>query len=194
MPPVAAAPPIIGTLGRRRRPVRAIRFARNAPRTPSQSPGEGRLPPVRVRLRSRQKPEHCFFLRGAATLSPFQWRALSSGTLALAFDGKRRPTRRSRVVSALQITTPATREGPARGACAENCLPVFQLARVFSKPQKPTGRVYYLWQTPQRRDLSPRRSRVRAAISRPLLWHHTFTASAQAPQAIPPNKIACRSV
>ena len=72
MPPVAAAPPIIGTLGRRRRPVRPIRFARNAPRTPPQSPGEGRLAPVRVRLASRQEAEHIpYCLR-------FQWRALSS--------------------------------------------------------------------------------------------------------------------
>ena len=150
MPPVAAAPPIIGTLGRRRRPVRAIGFARDAPRTPSQSPGEGRLPPVRVRLRSRQKPEHvasplvsilrksrsdgkrkgfrseplesltlrsfaigsfsrrsiAYFCAAPRRCLRFQWRALSSGTLALAFDGKRRPTRRSRVVSALQITYP----------------------------------------------------------------------------------------
>ena len=58
MPPITRTAPIIGTLGRRRRPVRSIRFARDAPRTPPQSPGEGRLPPVRVRLRSRQKPEH----------------------------------------------------------------------------------------------------------------------------------------
>ena len=68
MPPVAAAPPIIGTLGRRRRPVRAIGFARDAPRTPSQSPGEGRLPPVRVRLASRQKAEHV--ARGHGTKDP----------------------------------------------------------------------------------------------------------------------------
>ena len=68
MPPVAAAPPIIGTLGRRRRPVRAIGFARDAPRTPSQSPGEGRLPPVRVRHASRQKAEHV--ARGHGTKDP----------------------------------------------------------------------------------------------------------------------------
>ena len=58
MPPITRTPPIIGTLGRRRRPVRSIRLARNAPRTPPQSPGEGRLPPVRVRLTSSQEAEH----------------------------------------------------------------------------------------------------------------------------------------
>ena len=121
MPPITRTAPIIGTLGRRRRPVRSIRFARDAPRTPPQSPGEGRLPPVRVRLRSRQKPEHVAsplvsilrksrsdgslsgfrseplesltlrsfaigsfsrrsiaYFCAPATLSPFQWRALSS--------------------------------------------------------------------------------------------------------------------
>ena len=80
MPPVAAAPPVIGTLGRRRRPVRSIRFARNAPRAPPQSPGEGRLPPVRVRLRSSGRA---------------RW-----------WHASRRRARRSRVVSALQMTYP----------------------------------------------------------------------------------------
>ena len=147
MPPVAAAPPIIGTLGRRRRPVRSIRFARNAPRAPPQSPGEGRLPPVRVRLRSSGRA---------------RW-----------WHASRRRARRSRVVSALQITTSATREGPPVELA--RTMPVFQLELGFLRaPQKPTGRVYYPCPTPRRRDLSRRRSSPEPRSSPFRHWHHAL--------------------
>ena len=61
-------------------------------------------------------------------------------------------TRRSRVVSALQITDPEGPEQAAAGARADRCL--HSLARVLAEPTKPTGRVYYLCQTSQRRNLS----------------------------------------
>ena len=69
---------------------------------------------------------------------------LSSESLELCGTAiyARRPTRRSRAVSALQITTPATREGPPRWSLRGcQCL---SFSRVLRSPQKPTGRVYYL--------------------------------------------------
>ena len=189
MPPITRTAPIIGTLGRRRRPVRSIRFARDAPRTPPQSPGEGRLPPVRVRLRSRQKPEHVAsplvsilrksrsdgslsgfrseplesltlrsfaigsfsrrsiaYFCAPATLSPFQWRALSSFRAQRWRHVTSADASISRGFGTPNNLSPATREGPPRGACAgcQNCLP----SSGFCGRQNRPGRVYYLWQTP----------------------------------------------
>ena len=147
------------------------RFWRRRAANPSD-PGEGRLPPIRVRLRSRHGQRtrrrqrarvRLFFIlrssRSDGSLNGFRSLPLESLTLrsfaigsfsrrSIAYlrvardavsvssgerfpvfelrggDTSRRPTRRSRVVSALQITYPGDREGPPRGACAgcQNCL------------------------------------------------------------------------
>ena len=86
-------------------------------------------------------------LRAVSSLSSTRGGERFSSGRARWWHASRRRARRSRVVSALQITTPATREGPPRGSLLGQCL-CSAGARVFADAQKPAGRVYYLCLTP----------------------------------------------